>query len=144
MSQERFMDNKVRQFSVRDDIYKTDVLFIVGCNVEEFVRRMEKLGVESKRIDEYVIGTVIPAGKNLFRAVWVERFREGNIEDYANLIHELFHLVTIICYDKQIPIKAYFDKECGDEAAAYLLEFYTKRCLDKLFNVPKKKSKKTA
>ncbi len=122
-----------KKFVIEDDIYKTKVFFFIGYTDEEFIKSMEKLGVSLKKMSEYTCGTVIRVNDSFSRAVWIDRFIQNNSEDYGVLVHELFHLITNICQDKQIPIKANIESgECGDEAAAYLLEFYTKKCFEKL------------
>lgn len=67
--------------------------------------------------------------KYFFRIVWIKE-----LKNIGCLVHELFHLVIRIMADKGIPVVANIQTgECGDETAAYLLEFYLNECLNKIF-----------
>lgn len=117
-----------KQFIIKDDIYKTSTLFILNCDVGKLFDITRKYGVNLSSLGEYSCGTVVKARRMFFRIVWVEKSK-----DIGCLVHELFHLVTIILRDKGITIKANLDNgEVGDEAAAYLMEFYTKKVFKKL------------
>ena len=123
--------NRVREFIIEDRVFKTQVLFILNCSGKEFARRAKNYGVE-KEMDEYVTGTVVDgADGNIFRIVWYE---ELSLRELGGLAHEVFHLVVRICEDKGIPIKANIeDGRCGDETAAYLLEFYMKELTKRIW-----------
>jgi hypothetical protein len=74
--------------------------------------------------DEDSKGTVLTYGIPPWRVVWID------IPNILTLVHELFHAVTNICQNRQIPIIANHPNGTnGDEAAAYLLEFFLKECL---------------
>lgn len=120
------------EFVVSDDVFKTSVLFVFNCDAKAFEKVAARRGVEWKA-SGYVCGTVVP-GKDgqFFRIVWVEKV-STKPEDMGTLAHEIMHLVVRICQDKGVPICANIQTgECGDETAAYLVEFYTMRCLARL------------
>ena len=125
---------KYHKFIINDPILKTEALFVIGCNTKKFIQIMQSYRIASKYYkyldDDSTLGTVININlKNKrFRVVWV---RDKNAPE--EIVHEVFHLITGICYDRGIPIIADIGNgECGDEAAAYLMEYYIKNVFDKL------------
>lgn len=123
---------KSKNFTIKDNIFKTEVLFITNCDAGEFIRQVRKYGIKLKALDEYICGTVVKADRKFFRIVWIKDFSRRP-ENVAELVHEIFHLVVRICYDKGVPVRPNIETgECGDETAAYLMEFYAKICLARL------------
>jgi hypothetical protein len=115
---------KKKEIIIHDDVFGTDVLFLIGCEKEEYLKRIKRYGIEDE-IDDYTYGTVIEAGKNFFRIVWI---RERNI---GEIVHEVFHLVVRICKDKGVPIIESLNENWnGDETAAYLMGFYVNKLKD--------------
>ncbi len=126
------MINMKKEFIIKDDIFKTSVLFVVNCDQNEFKRRVKSRGAKDVDLSEYSCGTVIGAGGNFFRAVWVKNFTKKP-RDIAEFAHEVVHLVVRICDDKGVPIKANIETgEVGDETFAYLTEFYMDKGLNQL------------
>lgn len=118
----------MKEFIIKDEVFKTEVLFITNCGYKEATKRLKRRGF-TEELDEYTIGTVVKAKGSFFRIVWLEKFSFKK-EHFCNLIHELFHLVVRIMQDKGVPIKANIETgECGDETAAYLLEYYVGECM---------------
>lgn len=119
---------KIKEFVIKDAVFKTSVLFLVNCNYDEANKRLRRRGIDAQ-LREYEVGTVMKIDdETFFRIVWVEKFK-----DLGVLVHELLHLVVRIVEDKGVPIKAnHKNGECGDETAAYLLEFYFNECVKKL------------
>jgi hypothetical protein len=127
-NKKHYQDMKFKnEIIIKDDVFKTEVLFIFNCSQKEFQRRVKRYGIEETGIDNYTSGTVIHAKQRFFRIVWVKKFSKNYLSEF---IHELFHLVVRICDDKGVPIKANIEMgECGDETAAYLMEFYVSKIL---------------
>jgi hypothetical protein len=123
----------MKKFIIKDEIFKTETLFIVNCSYQEFRRVAKKYGgkIDDEFLDSYICGTVIRC-KNFFRIVWVEKVSKKP-SDIGDIVHELFHLVVRILEDKGVPIKANTKTgECGDETHAYLLESYVRQFLEKI------------
>lgn len=122
----------MKVFIIKEEVFKTEILFVCDCDNNEFVKYFNKRFNKKIEVDKYVIGTVIKVDNNYFRVVWSKDFKKKNLPE---IIHELFHLVVRILEDKGVPIKANIETgECGDETAAYLLEFYVEKILKKLIN----------
>lgn len=118
----------MKKFIIKEDVFKTVCLFIFNCNEDEYVEELKKYGIKENKVGEYVCGSVVKLGDKFFRIIWVE-----NAKNKEELMHEIFHLVIRICFDKGVPIRANIETgECGDETAAYLMEFYVKKILEKL------------
>jgi len=115
----------VKTFTVDDPVYKTEPLFVGDCTHAElagYLRRRFHVEIETSEDCE---GTVLTFQQSPWRVLWVRRTTE-----LPTLLHELFHLVTAICQERQIPIVAHLPNgENGDEAAAYLFEFFARECL---------------
>ena len=126
------MATKVKEFSIKENVFKTETLFIFGTQ-EQFLEILNKRKIKpTHKLDKYCVGTVVECQGKFFRIVWVER-QGKSLDAIGVLIHELMHLVVRICADKGVPIKANIETgECGDETAAYLLEYYYKECLKRL------------
>lgn len=107
---------KARIFSVADPVFKTDTLFVLGADFATLDKELRQRG-ESAGEDMGQIGQMFTFNK--FRCVWAASL------SLPIVIHEILHLVTRVCDDKGIPIKAHIDSgESNDEPAAYLMEFY--------------------
>jgi hypothetical protein len=118
------------EFIVKENVFKTEVLFFCNCTSKELIKRAKKYEINEMSLDGYVCGTVLRANKRFFRIVWVEEVNKKNL---GILIHELFHLVMIILRDKGVPVIANLENgEVGDETAAYLLEFYINETLKRI------------
>lgn len=119
----------MKTFVVSEPIYKTETLFVVGCSFEAFKARLK----QRYRLDagDYIgqIGQMFTftSQKPPCRVVWADKV------DAPVVLHEVFHLVTRICDDRGILIKAHIEHgESGDEAAAFLFEFFARIVLKKL------------
>lgn len=119
----------MKMFSIRDDVFKTEPLFVVGCSYADMKARLDKrFSLCITEESEKVAGKMLTFGVEPWRVVWVKRSN-----DLACLAHEIFHLVTRICHDKGIPIVAHHPNgENGDETAAYLLEFFFSKATKRL------------
>lgn len=117
----------MKVFQVSDPVFKTEPLFIVGCSFDQLSRYMKRRHWPSVGEDEGSIGTMFTFDRAPWRVIWVKK------PDLALVMHEIFHLVTRICQDKGIPIKAHIENgDCGDEAAAYLFEHFARAALRRL------------
>lgn len=116
-------------FTVTDPIFKTQPVFILGCSAEKAEAWLKKECRVRVQIDPGAAGMMITLRKYPWRIVW-SAYHPKTPGGIATLLHELFHLVVRICGDKGIPIVHHFENgECGDEAAAYLFEFFAAECL---------------
>ena len=115
-------------FTIQEPVFKTATLFVLGCTHEQlntYLQRRFKLRAGD---DLGQVGQMLTFVDHApWRLVW------SCDTDLSTLLHECFHLVTRICMDKGIPIRAHDDRgECADEAAAYLFEFFATALLRKL------------
>lgn len=125
----------MRRFIVNEPVFRTETLFVLGCDFEKF-RAIAK--TKGRDVGEYIGQTgqmftfnddkgVAIHKEPIWRCVWASSLRPRVV------LHEIFHLITRICQDKGIGIKAHLDNgECGDETAAYLFEFYSSEVLKRL------------
>lgn len=117
-------------FTVDDPIFKTEPLFVIGCDhagMAAYLKKRFGVTVTSEGPEENYAGSMLTFGCAPWRVVWIrERSRAG----LAVGLHEVFHLVTRICADKGIPIVAHIPGgENGDEAAAYMFEYFARGLL---------------
>lgn len=128
-------------FVVDEPVFKTSTMFIFNCGPDEFKKIVRKrLGMKDSEVDlppNGISGTVHTFWNKddslRGRAVWVSELNPRSPLDIAGLSHEIFHLVVRICRSKGVPIIANLeDGSVGDEAPAYLTEFYMKRCLSEV------------
>ena len=115
-------------FKVSCDVFKCEILFISNCSYDELrlhLKAKYRCTIEERGAEDGTIGTMLTFEKHPWRVVWTKEWK-----DKSCLIHELFHLVTRICYDRGIKIVSHNeDGSNGDEAAAYLMEFFTEQTL---------------
>ncbi len=119
----------MRVFTITEDVFKTEPLFVTDCSyveLQRYCQRRFKVTLNQGR--EGCIGMMATFDVTPWRLVWVERSKPA-----APLLHELFHLVTRICSDKGIPIVSHHPNgDHGDETSAYLYEFFADRLIKKL------------
>lgn len=129
-------------FFVEEDVFRTVLTIIGNCSykeMEHWVKNRSKKYQESKEeTGENTIGTTFPITDdkgNFSRIVWIHHLNL-HPDSIACLTHELFHVVIRVMQGKGIvtteKITAEGESWNGDETAAYLLESYTKKCLQKL------------
>jgi hypothetical protein len=112
----------MKVFTVSEPIFKTETLFVLDCSFQAFESHLKR----RYRMDvgEYIgqCGQMFTfTGKAPWRCVWASS-RQAPI-----VLHEVFHLVTRICEDKGVMIKAHVEHgESGDETAAYLFEYFVR------------------
>lgn len=117
-------------FAIDCDVYKLQVLFVVSCSHKELNAYLRKHFRMSAGDDIGQCGQMFTFQRATtpLRVVWVEQ-RPRTYRQLGTLLHEIFHLVTRICQDKGIPIKAQIDEGNGDEAAAYLYDFFSREAI---------------
>lgn len=123
-----------KKFIIEEPIFKTMTLFMLGYSKEEMGREVKRRGVEDFDVDYFsdTEGTSI-FFKDIdypFRFVWIKYF-DKTPDSIGTLSHEILHLVLRICEYKGIPVTTEYN---ADETVAYLLDFYMRRALEKLFN----------
>lgn len=108
----------MKVFTVDVPMLKVEPLFVLDCTYDEmraYVRRRFRVCIDAS--DEAIAGRMLTFDRAPWRLVWT-RYR-----DAAVVMHEVFHLVTRICADKGIVIRAHNERgDNDDEAAAYLFE----------------------
>lgn len=113
-------------FTIEDPIFKTEPVFIIGCSYDELNRYLSRFKVNAGNC-EHIAGRMLTFEKPPWRVVWSRK------PDLPVILHETFHLVTRICADKGITIRAHNEHgENDDETAAYLLEFFARRILKRI------------
>ena len=129
------------RFKITDPVLKTEPLFILNCSYNELRHYLIKnfncdVSEESDNGGE-VLGKMITYSVDPRRVVYIRDFN-FKTEDWGIVAHEIFHLVTRICQDKGIPIVSHINpRECGDEAAAYLYEFFFNEFMNKMKKIKK-------
>ena len=112
-------------FQIDDPIFKTTPLFVMACSFDAFARYMRThFKIHDVGLNVQQAGQMFTFGGSL-RVVWVQH-RPDTARRLGVLLHEIFHLVTRICQDKGIPIKAQIEEGPGDETAAYLFDFFAR------------------
>lgn len=113
-------------FLVNCAVYKFSVLIVGNCTHEELKRYLKRsYRLELNDHDSDSIGTMFTFDKNPWRLIWVKDWK-----DKACLVHEIFHLVTRVCYDRGIRIVSHDGQgNVSDEPAAYLMEFLYAQCI---------------
>jgi hypothetical protein len=116
-------------FQVDDPLFKTKPLFVMGCTFAEFTRYMHRhFRQVSVGLDVQQAGQMLTYDRPPWRIVWVQHYPD-TWAHLGCLVHETFHLVTRICQDKGIPIKAQIEDGNGDEPAAYLLDYFVREAM---------------
>lgn len=115
-------------FQIHDPIFKTAPLFVVACSFAAFTRYMRTHFKIDVGLDVGQAGQMFTFTKSPWRVVWVEQ-RPDTYRRLGTLLHEIFHLVTRICQDKDIPIKAQVAEGIGDETAAYLFDYFAREAI---------------
>lgn len=114
----------MRIFTVEEPIFKTATLFVVDCSFDVFAAHLKRR--YRMETGEFMgqVGQMFTFQKPPFRVVWTAT------RDMAVLLHETFHLVTRVCEDRGIPIKAHGEHgDSQDEPAAFLFEFFARALL---------------
>jgi hypothetical protein len=124
-----------RVFSIKDPVFKTEPLFVLGCSQKalcRYLKRKHKLVLHPQDVDVGVNGQMYTFARPPWRVVWTKRIPTKPAH-VGVLLHEIFHLVTRISSDKGIPIHSQLSTgEFGDESAAYLFEFFAVASLKRL------------
>lgn len=117
----------VRVFTITEPVFKSEPLFIVDCSFAQLSNYMQAKRWPDVGLDVGQVGQMFTFQRSPWRVVWAKR------NDLGIVLHETFHLVTRICADRGIPIRAHDEHgECGDEAAAFLFEYFSRAVLKRL------------
>jgi hypothetical protein len=118
----------MKVFTVVEPVFKTEPLFVLGCTFADMRAYLKRrFRVTDIGADDGAIGTMLTFTRAPHRVVWTQKL------DAGLALHETFHLVTRICADKGIPIRAHDERgDCADETAAYLFEFFARAVLRRL------------
>lgn len=109
----------MRVFTLAEPVFKTEPLFVLGCSHAKLGAYLGRRFRCDVGLDAGQCGQMFTFDRSPWRVVWTKRL------DVGSALHECFHLVTRICQDKGIPIRAFDERnEFGDETAAYLYEFF--------------------
>lgn len=119
----------MKVFTVKDPLLKTEPLFVLGCTHAElnaYLRKRFRVDGGTDNAGQH-LGQMLTFDTAPWRVVWSATM------DLPIVLHEVFHLVTRICQDRGIPIRAHYDTgENGDETAAYLYEYFARAVLRKV------------
>lgn len=120
------MPARRRRFTIEDPIFKTEPLFLIGYDDAQLTAELKSFRCETPNVTHNA-GAMLTFDRAPWRVVWTRN------RDVAVLVHELYHLVSRICWDKNIAIRARDEFGApGDETAAYLFEFFSRRALRRL------------
>lgn len=116
----------MKKFSVEESTFKTAALFVLDCSFAELSKHMRDEFSQICGDDIGQVGQMMTYDAPPYRVVWTKSL------NILHVLHEIFHLVTRICYDKGIEVVAMNSHgDPNDEPAAYLFEFYVSQVLDK-------------
>jgi hypothetical protein len=115
-------EDRVKTFIVEEPVFRTATLFVLGCRFEVLAAKMKaKYHVEVGEFCGQCGQMFTYTEGEPWRCVWTDRL------DLPVVLHEVFHLVTRICEDKGVPIKAHNEQgDSMDETGAYLFEFFAR------------------
>jgi hypothetical protein len=118
----------VRQFTVKVEMLKVEPLFVLGCTFDSLAERMRrdfKVNIENEPGAEPTrAGQMFTFDRAPWRLVWTRHL------ELPVVLHEVFHLVTRICADRGIVIRAHNERgENDDETAAYLFEVIARQVI---------------
>ena len=121
----------MKVFTVVEPAFKVEPLFILDCTHEQlasYLLKRFKARLPQPHDDQQVFaGRMYSFDGPPWRLVWS---RHGKASE---TLHEVFHLVTRICADKGISIRAHNERgENDDEAAAYLFEHFARAVLQRV------------
>jgi hypothetical protein len=117
----------MRVFEVEAHVWKCAALFVMDCSHADLNAYLRKWHVTAGD-DVGQAGQMFTFHQKPWRVVWVEK-RPQDFVRLGVLLHEIFHLVTRICQDKGVPIKAQIEDGNGDEAAAYLYDYFAREAI---------------
>lgn len=126
------MTTSIASFCIREPLFKTQPVFVLGCTAGEAEAFLLKRYRAKVSINSRAAGTMLRRDRFPYRIVWAKGY-PNKPTAMSELMHEIFHLVTGICGDKGVPIHDRIETgECGDEAAAHLLEFFAYECFRRI------------
>jgi hypothetical protein len=115
------------RFAIEDPVFKVEPLFLLGYSEDQLRRELRGYRITLDDDLAGLAGVMFTFGRPPWRVLWTRR------EDVPVVLHELFHLVTRICWDRNIAIRARDEHGLpGDEPAAYLFEYYARRVLKRM------------
>jgi len=117
-------------FEVDNPTFKVCPLFVVDCDFARLTTYLAKHWKVEPGIECQHAGMMLTFDQPPWRVVWVKD-QPDTYERLGVFLHEIFHLVTRICQDKGVPIKAQTAEGLGDEAAAYLFDFFAREAMPK-------------
>jgi hypothetical protein len=126
-------EGTVKVFTVEEPVFKIEPLFVLGAEPDEirslFARRrfLVDVGHIGDRHQTPLAGSMLTFDRTPWRVVWTRKM------DIGVALHETFHLVTRICHDRGIPIRAMDERgDLGDETAAHLFEFFARAVIKRM------------
>lgn len=105
-------------------IFKTELAIIYNCDRKTANKYLVSIKEREMDEDDHCLGELIERDDGMGRVIWLKSFHKDNKTEVSIFIHELFHYVIRLCDNRGIPITARVRGYPGDEAAAYLMEFY--------------------
>lgn len=121
----------MKTFTIYNRLYNVDLIVVINCSFVD----MKKFLLKKKDIDFKVSADSLNSAAGSYysidhteKLIYIPKLGRDPIS-ISNLVHELFHHVTEVFHERGVPIKAYSEGNRADEAAAYLLGFYTREAL---------------
>lgn len=135
----------MKTITINNPVFKSEVLFVLGCNHETFVGLMLKDYNWKISHESGIDGTMLTLEDDdgIFRVIWCKGWNKNPTPYQIGVLsHEILHLVTRIHEDKLGTIYCHLkDGTCGDETAAYMMNFYLQKVLEES-NLLNKKNKR--
>jgi hypothetical protein len=117
----------MKVFTVKEPVFKVEPLFVLGCTHEAlaaYLQRRFRVTLPSDPENAFVLGRMYTFDGPPWRVVWTLHGRA------PETLHETFHLVTRVCADRGITIRAHNEHHGNDdETAAYLFEYFARAVL---------------
>lgn len=134
----------VKPFDIYCDVYGTNLLVLPWVSWEKFEKYLKTkcditISDYYKQHKDNTSATVLEFDKYPYHVLWIsDRYatdgkRGSKSEEIGRIVHEITHHVLRVCVAKGIPTFPEMDNLVMDEPLAYLVEFYTRNVLKKLW-----------
>lgn len=117
--------------TINEKVFQTQIVIIGNASEKEANKYLKSIKnpylIEE---EQNMAARLVKTKLEIYRILYIKDLSKKNI---PKLSHEIFHLVVRICEDKGVPIVPNIHTgHCGDETAAYLMEFYMDQVLSKI------------
>ncbi len=126
---------KIKKFHVFSELYGVNLFVLIGMPAEKVRPYLEKaFKIEWPYDDDDHLkgGALFEFDKYPYQVLWISDKANNKQDLLPKISHEIFHHVLRQCKKRNIPTYPYIDNLIMDEPAAYLMEYYTRKILEKI------------